>query len=51
MDHANLPLQDRSIGKGAQVKKGDQISCRYIGKLENRKEFDGEYDEERFPSS
>jgi FK506-binding nuclear protein len=33
-------IQDHKIGDGPQAKKGDKVSMRYIGKLENGTEFD-----------
>lgn len=34
-------LDDRKLGSGRVAKKGDRVSMRYIGKLENGKVFDG----------
>jgi FK506-binding nuclear protein len=35
-------IDDKKIGKGRAAKKGDRIEMRYIGKLKNGKQFDGE---------
>lgn len=37
---SGLKLQDKKLGKGKTVKKGDMVSMRYIGKLQNGKTFD-----------
>lgn len=36
-----VKIEDKKLGKGAAAKKGDRVSMRYIGKLENGKVFDG----------
>lgn len=36
-----VKVEDKKLGKGAAAKKGDKVSMRYIGKLENGKVFDG----------
>ncbi|KAM5432810.1 peptidylprolyl isomerase fpr3 [Microsporum ferrugineum] len=35
-----VTIDDKKLGTGKQVKKGDRIGMRYIGKLENGKVFD-----------
>lgn len=37
-----VTIDDRTIGKGRTVKNGDTVGVRYIGKLQNGKQFDGE---------
>ena len=37
-----VTIDDKKIGKGRAAKKGDRIEMRYIGKLKNGKQFDGE---------
>jgi FK506-binding nuclear protein len=36
-----VQIDDKKLGKGRAAKKGDQVSMRYIGKLEDGKVFDG----------
>lgn len=36
-----IGIDDRKLGQGKAAKKGDTVSMRYIGKLENGKVFDG----------
>lgn len=36
-----VTLDDRTLGTGRQVKNGDQVGVRYIGKLSNGQVFDG----------
>jgi FK506-binding nuclear protein len=36
-----VKIDDRKLGKGPAAKKGDKISMRYIGKLQDGKVFDG----------
>lgn len=36
-------IDDRKLGKGPAAKKGQKVSMRYIGKLEDGKVFDGTY--------
>jgi FK506-binding nuclear protein len=36
-----VEIDDKKLGKGRAAKNGDQISMRYIGKLEDGKVFDG----------
>ncbi|EZF16660.1 hypothetical protein H112_05656 [Trichophyton rubrum D6] len=38
-----VTVDDKKLGAGKQVKKGDRIGMRYIGKLENGKVFDCRY--------
>lgn len=38
-----VTVDDKKIGKGKAAKKGDRIEMRYIGKLKNGKQFDGEF--------
>ncbi|KAJ2901282.1 hypothetical protein MKZ38_001991 [Zalerion maritima] len=35
-----VKIDDRKIGQGRKVKNGDKVGVRYIGKLENGKQFD-----------
>jgi len=35
-----LIIQDTKIGQGPQAKKGNKVSVRYVGKLQNGKLFD-----------
>ena len=37
-----VTIDDKKTGTGPQAKKGDKVSARYIGKLENKRQFDGE---------
>lgn len=37
-----VTIDDRTIGKGRTVKSGDTVGVRYIGKLADGKQFDGE---------
>jgi FK506-binding nuclear protein len=37
-----VTVEDKKEGKGRPAKKGDRIEMRYIGKLKNGKQFDGE---------
>ena len=37
-----VTIDDRKIGTGRAVKNGDTVGMRYIGKLQNGKQFDGE---------
>lgn len=37
-----VTVDDRTIGKGRTVKKGDTVGVRYIGKLQDGQQFDGE---------
>lgn len=37
-----VTVDDRTIGNGRTVKNGDTVGVRYIGKLQNGKQFDGE---------
>ena len=37
---SGLKIKDVTLGKGKPAKKGDLVSMRYIGKLENGKVFD-----------
>lgn len=43
-----ITIDDRKVGAGRTVKKGDTVGMRYIGKLQNGKQFDGEF---HFPSA
>lgn len=36
-----VTIDDRTIGNGRTVKNGDTVGVRYIGKLQNGKQFDG----------
>jgi FK506-binding nuclear protein len=36
-----VKIDDKKLGKGRQAKAGDQVSMRYIGKLDSGKVFDG----------
>ena len=37
-------IDDRKKGSGPQVKNGDRVALRYIGKLEkDKKQFDGKF--------
>lgn len=36
-----LKIDDRKLGTGPAAKKGDKVGLRYVGKLENGKEFGG----------
>ena len=38
-----VTVDDRTIGKGRTVKSGDTVGVRYIGKLANGQQFDGEF--------
>lgn len=38
-----VKIDDKKLGKGPAAKKGDKISMRYIGKLQDGKVFDGKY--------
>lgn len=38
-----VTIDDRKIGAGRNVKNGDTVGMRYIGKLQNGKQFDGEF--------
>lgn len=38
-----VTVDDRTIGNGRTAKNGDTVGVRYIGKLQNGKQFDGEY--------
>lgn len=38
-----VSVEDKKVGKGKTAKKGDRIEMRYIGKLKNGKQFDGQY--------
>lgn len=38
-----VTVDEKKIGQGRTAKKGDRIEMRYIGKLKNGKQFDGEY--------
>ena len=35
-----VKVQDHVVGKGPQAKRGDRVSMRYVGKLQNGKIFD-----------
>ncbi len=35
-----VKLTDHKVGSGPQAKKGDTVSMRYVGKLQNGKVFD-----------
>ena len=37
-----VKIDDKKLGKGRQVKSGDRVAMRYIGKLDDGKVFDGE---------
>ena len=37
-----VKIDDRKLGTGRAAKKGDKVSMRYIGKLEDGRQFDGE---------
>ena len=36
-----VKIDDKKLGSGAACKNGNKVSMRYIGKLENGKQFDG----------
>lgn len=36
-------IDDKKTGKGQAAKKGSRVEMRYIGKLKNGKQFDGQY--------
>lgn len=38
-----VTVDDRKIGQGRIVKNGDSVGMRYIGKLQNGKQFDGKF--------
>lgn len=38
-----VTVDDRTIGQGRKVKKGDTVGVRYIGKLANGQQFDGRH--------
>lgn len=38
-----VTVDDRTIGNGRQVKNGDTVGVRYIGKLQNGQQFDGRF--------
>lgn len=38
-----VTVDDRKIGSGRVVKSGDSVGVRYIGKLQNGKQFDGTF--------
>lgn len=38
-----VTVDDRKIGQGRSVKNGDTVGMRYIGKLQNGKQFDGKF--------
>lgn len=40
-----VTIDDRTLGKGRTVKNGDTVGVRYIGKLQNGQQFDGECDQ------
>jgi FKBP-type peptidyl-prolyl cis-trans isomerase len=40
----SLQITDTVVGTGAEVKKGDQISIHYVGKLEDGTKFDSSRD-------
>lgn len=37
-----VTIDDRTVGNGRTVKNGDTVGVRYIGKLQNGQQFDGE---------
>lgn len=37
---SGLKIRDHKVGTGSQAKKGDTVSVRYVGKLDNGKVFD-----------
>ena len=39
-----VQIDDKKLGSGRVAKNGDRVSLRYIGKLENGKVFDGEFE-------
>lgn len=38
-----VTIDDRKIGSGRTAKNGDNVGMRYIGKLQNGKQFDGKF--------
>jgi FK506-binding nuclear protein len=38
-----VTIDDKKVGKGPAAKKGSRVEMRYIGKLKNGKQFDGEF--------
>lgn len=38
-----VKIDDKKIGSGPAAKNGDKVGMRYIGKLVDGKQFDGEY--------